>query len=225
MNTINQQLQLPRLWIRLLFKLPWENSKFSTLNTNRSVVFVLVFLCDRPCTRMVFRGCLTLSSSLRGLKVRSRDMSLGTEDWGVASRRWMEASLGSQVPLWNRSCLPLCDLMKQSHTEITLKPLEIFSSHYSHLDLTQGNTGSKERTIPQMERHIWAALHLSEQWVCGLQQVVMETSVQLQQPEGEVGRSRRGEWNTSSRKWVRGIGAQLPANHLGPWEEAEISVW
>lgn len=48
---------------------------------------------------MVFRGWVILSSSLRGLKFRSRDTALGTEDWGVANRRWREASDGNQLPL------------------------------------------------------------------------------------------------------------------------------
>lgn len=48
---------------------------------------------------MVFSGWVILSSSRCGLKARSRDVSLGMEDLGVARRRWREASLGSQEPL------------------------------------------------------------------------------------------------------------------------------
>lgn len=59
----------------------------------------MVFVCDQPCIWMIFSGWVILNNSLRGLKVRSTDMSLGMEDWGVARRRWMEASSGSQLPL------------------------------------------------------------------------------------------------------------------------------
>lgn len=47
----------------------------------------------------VLSGWVILRSSLWGLRAKSRDMSLGMEDWGVARRRWREASLGSQEPL------------------------------------------------------------------------------------------------------------------------------
>lgn len=47
----------------------------------------------------------------------------------------------------------------------------------------------------------------------------METSVQLQQLQGEVDRSRWGERKSRTRKRVGGIGAQLPADHLRPCRE------
>ena len=184
-----------------------NNNTFSASDPHMCLGF-LVLLCDRPCMRMVFRGWVILSSSLWGLKLRSRDMSLGMEDWGVARRRWIEASLGTQVPLWNirwgnSATVRLGEKIAHAY-KTNKKTLKSFS-HFYGLYIT--------------------LCHLSEQWVGGLQQVVMEASVQLQQPQGEVGWSWRREGNTRSKWRVRGIGAELPADHLGPCEEAELSVW
>ena len=139
-----------------------NNNAFSALDPYMCFGF-LVLLCDRPCMWMVFRGWEILSNSLWGLKLRSRDMSLGMEDWGVAKRRWMEASLGSQVPLWN----------VRWGNSATVRLSAKIAHKYIYI--------KKKLYNPILAYNVLHIIlcHLSEQWVGSLQQVVMEASVQL----------------------------------------------